>query len=852
MRNFFSPGNKNRLATILTNSIFLVIGVLIIVMVLQNYQVNREVVSQEIGRTKQQTKSLVQEIFNLRVKSLEIQQDSYSRNRVLLEGLLSEDAPALGRFFNGIDQVSPDLAPDFRFIYNNDGIVWDDANYQFYGISEQQILHLTEDMVSGTDWYISQTPSSMGMRYLMMRRTAIIDLYTGEVVGFLFIGVVLNNNFSLVNAITKGGNADEILLAVGSQVIAASTKDQDFQHIEWLEQSSQSLNASRYMVSKTDLTINNVPTFLSVYTIQGNEHVVRFVRSHYVWIVVASLLVICIAIYTRIWVGKRVSKELQSLMKYADTSIQRQTVSDFAGSSIEEFHQIGHSFQRSFKRLNEQEKQFADLFNFSLSPVTLWNVEGQLVRFNPSAERCFKTDKARRLLIESLQPHIRMCAQGATLTGINTTIAKKTFRWNLSPITTDSSVIRIMAQGQDITSFIEAEKQSEAAREEAEESARVRADFLAKMSHELRTPLNGILGVSQLLKSKMDDPRDVEHMEVLCNSGEHLLAVLNDILDFSKIEHGKFHIEKTAFRLAELTNTVEKIFKPLCDNKGVDFSVESNIESDSWVFSDQIRINQILFNLVSNAVKFTHQGQVQVVVNALERDEATWLKVDVFDTGIGIEKSKLKDIFEPFVQAESTTTREYGGSGLGLAIVRSLVSIMDGEIEIESEVAQGTHFTVHVPIQLGLTPTFLPEKTSPLSEPATMFDEQVHVLLVEDNHTNAFIAKAFCEKYGMKVTWVKDGLHAIDFLKKDSQVDLILMDNQLPNLGGIETTEIIRNELGLTTPIYACTADGMQETRNSFLRAGANYVIVKPIKEIALNKAFLHFKKNHHQMVGIK
>jgi two-component system autoinducer 2 sensor kinase/phosphatase LuxQ len=259
-----------------------------------------------------------------------------------------------------------------------------------------------------------------------------------------------------------------------------------------------------------------------------------------------------------------------------------------------------------------------------------------------------------------------------------------------------------------------------------------------------------------------------------------------------------------------------------------------------------------MFNLVSNAVKFTHQGHVQVSVNALERDETTLLKVDVFDTGIGIEKSKLKDIFEPFVQAESTTTREYGGSGLGLAIVRSLVSIMDGEIEVESEVSKGTHFTVHIPIQLGMTPTFLPENTGLLAEPATMFDEQVHVLLVEDNHTNAFIAKAFCEKYGMEVTWVKDGLHAIDFLKKESEVALILMDNQLPNLGGIETTEIIRNELGLNTPIYACTADGMQETRHSFLRAGANYVIVKPIREIALNKAFLHFKKNFHQTPEIK
>lgn len=848
MRYWFSQGTKSRLATILTNSIFLIIGVLIIVMVLQNYQVNREVVSQEVARTKQQTKSLVQEIFNLRVKSLEIQQDSYSRNRVLLEGLISSDRSALDRFFNGIDQVSPDFAPDFRFIYRDEKIAWDDANFPFYGISDQQILHLTKDMVSGNDWHIAQTPSSMGMRYLMMRRTAIINLYTGEVVGFLFIGVVLNNNFSLVNAMTQGGNADEILLAVGSQVIASSSKDEGIQHIEWLEQSSKSLNASRYMVSRTDLVIDSIPTFLSVYTIQDNLHVVRFVQSHYVWIAVASLLILCIALYTRIWLGKRVSKELQSLMSYTDTSIQEQKVRDFSGSTIEEFHQIGNSFQRSFKRLNEQEKQFADLFNFSLSPITLWDINGRLSRFNPSAERSFMNSDSQQALIESLQPHIKMCAKGATLTGINTTIASKTFRWNLSPIINDGKTVQIMAQGQDITSFIEAEKQSEAAREEAEESARLRADFLAKMSHELRTPLNGILGVSQLLKDKMESPQDIEHMEVLCNSGEHLLAVLNDILDFSKIEHGKFHIEKSAFRVVELANAVEKIFTPLCESKHVELKVTNSIGVDAWVFSDQVRLNQILFNLVSNAVKFTHQGSVEILVDSFTREEMSYLNIEVRDTGIGIAQEKLKDIFEPFVQAESTTTREYGGSGLGLAIVRSLVSIMDGEIELESHVGQGTCFEVTLPIQIRLDKAFKPEKQGLIEEPSKLFDRELHVLLVEDNHTNAFIAKAFCEKYGMRVTWVKDGINAIEFLKKENDVALILMDNQLPSLGGIETTSIIRKELCLQTPVYACTADGMQETKHSFLRAGANYVIVKPIREIALNKAFIHYKKNYYHL----
>ncbi|WP_425667052.1 quorum-sensing autoinducer 2 sensor kinase/phosphatase LuxQ [Vibrio tubiashii] len=847
MRLNKEQGRKRQLATILTNSIFLCIGVLIVVIVLQNYQVNRDVVEQEVARTKQQTKSLVQEIFNLRIKSLEITQDSYSRNKLLVEGTQEEDIHSLDRFFNSIDQLSPDVAPDFRYIISGNELIWDDGNYQFYGISMSQISHLSKQMMTGPDWHISQTPSSLGVRYLGMRRTAIVDINSGEVVGHLYIGIVLNNNFSLVNAIAKSGNADEILLAVGSEVIATNTKKQSTKHIEWLEQASKSLNAGRYMVSRTDLTVNNVPTFLSVYTVQSNEHVMTFVRSHYIWITITAMLVICIAVYTRVWLGKRVSNELQSLMHYTDATIQEQKVSKFVGSSIEEFDQIGNSFERSFKRLHEQEKQFTELFNFSLSPITLWDANGELNRFNPAAERSFRRGQAQQQLIDSLKPHIRMCAQGATLTGINTTIANKTFRWNLSPISSDNRITHIMAQGQDITSFIEAERQSEAAREQAEESARARADFLARMSHELRTPLNGILGVSQLLKGKMESEQDVEHMDILCNSGEHLLAVLNDILDFSKIEQGKFHIEKSAFRLIELTSTVDKIFKPLCDSKEVDFVVESNIEDDLWVYSDQVRLNQIIFNLVSNAVKFTHEGSVRIVLNRERKNGGCIFTIDIQDSGIGIEQKRLKDIFEPFVQAEATTTREYGGSGLGLAIVHSLVNLMEGEVSVDSVVGKGTRFTVSVPLQIGTEKVVSGGGLE--ADPATLFSETLHVLLVEDNHTNAFIAKAFCEKYGMKVTWVEDGINAIDLLKTDTSIALVLMDNQLPNLGGIEATEIIRNDLGLSVPIYACTADGMQETKKEFLRAGANYVIVKPIKEAALNKAFIYFKEHHYSLV---
>ncbi|MEL7292249.1 MAG: quorum-sensing autoinducer 2 sensor kinase/phosphatase LuxQ [Pseudomonadota bacterium] len=841
------PRRKRHLAQLLTRSIFLIIATLVVIIVIQNYQVNRKVVAQEIVRSKMQTQSLVQEIMGNRLNTLEIQHDSHGRNAFLLKGIVNNDHNVLNGFFNGIDQLTPDFSPDFRFITRNGVIRWDDENAGFYGISKAQMQQMAQEVATGSYWHLSQADSSLGRRHLMIRRAPVIDPQSGEVVAMLFIGVVLNNNFALVNSVLQGSNADEVLLVVDQQVIAASSKLPSVQNIEWLDSYSTSLNASRYMVSRTDLLIEGMPTFLSVYTVQDNSNVVDFVRNHYLWVVVTIFVLLIIALITRFWIAKRISSELNKLLEYTGSSIEQGHLKRFECATIEEFDRLGLSFHNAFLRLQEQEQQFSDLFNYSLTPITLWSTRGELQRFNPASERCFEDEQARQHLIDQLQGQIKMSAQGATLTGINTDINHSTFRWNISPILRDGQVVQVMAQGQDITSFIEAEKQSQAAREQAEESARVQADFLAKMSHELRTPLNGILGVSQLLKSRMHDQQDREHMEVLCHSGEHLLAVLNDILDFSKIEQGKFHIEHSTFKLIELTTTVDKIFQPLCADKQVQLNVTHNNLSDVYVHSDQVRLNQIIFNLVSNAVKFTHHGQIDVVLSATTKEQQCDFTIEVRDTGIGIDQARLNDIFDPFVQAESTTTREYGGSGLGLAIVHSLVSIFNGEISVSSQVDQGTQFLVKIPLQVAKQTPLSESGNGLLVEPKTLFDRCLHVLLVEDNHTNAFIAKAFCEKYGMEVTWVQDGVNAIESLQKGTDVDLILMDNQLPNLGGIAATEIIRDELKLDIPIYACTADGMEDTKQEFLRAGANYVIVKPIKELALNKALVHFKQRYYR-----
>ncbi|MFZ5839720.1 MAG: ATP-binding protein, partial [Pseudomonadota bacterium] len=298
-----------------------------------------------------------------------------------------------------------------------------------------------------------------------------------------------------------------------------------------------------------------------------------------------------------------------------------------------------------------------------------------------------------------------------------------------------------------------------------------------------------------------------------------------------------------SFSFTDTVRTLENIYRPICESKGVELVIENQLDPQVALFTDQVRLNQIMFNLLSNAVKFTPSGSVRLsaVLDQFEGVENSVLVVEVSDTGIGIDPNKLEQMFEPFVQEEETTTREYGGSGLGLTIVKSLVDMLDGNVQVYSQKGVGTTFVVTLPVR-DRERLSSENKPDQHINPEDMFNQTLKVLLVEDNHTNAFILKAFCNKYEMQVEWAKDGLEAIERLKHHTY-DLILMDNQLPHLGGIETTKEIRRNLKLGTPIYACTADTAKETGDAFMEAGANYILLKPIKENAFHEALLDYKQ---------
>ncbi|OEF10651.1 LuxQ periplasmic sensor domain-containing protein [Vibrio genomosp. F10] len=851
-----SLSNKStNLATLITRTVFSVMAAVTLFVLFQNSQATSRAVESEVERTRRQTDSLVQTLFNLELTSLRTQQDSYSRNETLINALHLENTNLLDQFFTDIDELNPQLTPDFRYLTIQDKIFWGDESYTFFGIEDGSLTEMSQSINRSSNWYLVRASSLLGSKILLLRRIPIVDLSTGEVLAMYHIGIVLNSNFSLMDAIKQGSNSDSALMVTDTEVIASTigNVNTDYEDHDVLSNFAGLPTSGRYIVVATPLSISGTSTSITIYTVQSRISPVEFNYHYNWWGGVLMVFMLLLGIVTWYWLNKRVSAELDSLMDYAESSVDKREITHFVGSKVKEFDLIGNALEHSFKRLTEQEKQFEDLFNFSLSPILFWNTQGEIVKINPAGEKYFNAHKAgdgtHQILVDQLWPKIKMAAQGATLTGVNIPIAEKTFRWNLSPIKVNEHVRWIITQGQDITSLINAEKQSEAARVQAEELARLRADFLAKMSHELRTPLNGILGVSQLLRGSTLDPVMLENINVLCNSGEHLLAVLNDILDFSKIEQGKYKIKRSYFASIEISKTIEKIFYPLCQEKGVEFVVETDFEESDIIATDQVRLNQILFNLVGNAIKFTHEGSVKVSITHTDNSHTdnsvgSLLHIRVSDTGIGIDASLLERIFEPFVQASSSISREYGGSGLGLTITKSLIELLDGRYEIDSDLGRGTTFSIDIPVErvnreVSTTTDNLGETET---APAELFDRSLDVLLVEDNHTNAFIARAFCENYGMNITWVKDGQAAIEEVK-NRQYDLVLMDNQLPKFSGIEATRIIREELQSKVAIFACTADGMLDTKQEFLDKGADYIIVKPIKQNELYQAFVYLKE---------
>jgi PAS domain S-box-containing protein len=381
---------------------------------------------------------------------------------------------------------------------------------------------------------------------------------------------------------------------------------------------------------------------------------------------------------------------------------------------------------------------------------------------------------------------------------------------------------------QDLTEQAEAREVALRTAEEAHAANRAKSDFLATMSHEIRTPLNGVLGMAQAMAADELTPRQRGRLDVVRRSGETLLAILNDVLDLSKMEAGKLELESADFDLAEIATSAHAAFAAVAAKKRLEFDLIIEPAARATYRGDAVRVRQVLFNLISNAVKFTDAGAVRVRASFDGQD----LRLTVSDTGMGIDRDRIAMLFEKFVQVDTSTTRRFGGTGLGLAICQELVRRMGGAIEVDSVPGQGSNFTVRLPLpQVAQAPATVqgappaPEQAPPAAS--------LQVLAAEDNEVNRVVLLTLLLQFGLDPVIVEDGLQAVQAWEARDW-DAILMDIQMPVLDGVSAVKLIRRREAARgrrrTPIIALTANALAHQAAEYRAVGMDAVVAKPIE----------------------
>ncbi|MDI1227605.1 MAG: ATP-binding protein [bacterium] len=381
--------------------------------------------------------------------------------------------------------------------------------------------------------------------------------------------------------------------------------------------------------------------------------------------------------------------------------------------------------------------------------------------------------------------------------------------------------------------LLERDRQAEALvheRDRAEAANTAKSEFLANMSHEIRTPMNAIYGLSQILgASKPLTAKQEQYINTLQTSANSLLALINDLLDISKIEASSVELERIPFNLAQLVNDVSSIISVQAKLKQLRVVIEGNLDYSSVYVGDPTRLRQVLTNLCSNAVKFTHKGSITIVIDEDGIDARGMRRVmlAVRDTGIGVTKEQIDTIFQKFVQADNSITRKYGGSGLGLAISKRLIEIMGGSITVDSVPGSGSTFTVTLPLQPG-SPEDSRHAPLALTTRKNAAPARGRVLLVEDNFPNVLVAGTFLEEFGYSFDVASNGHHALEQLQSQ-YYDAVLMDVQMPKMNGWDTTRAIRElELRDSLPVIGMTAHALSGDRERCMDAGMDDYICKP------------------------
>lgn len=384
----------------------------------------------------------------------------------------------------------------------------------------------------------------------------------------------------------------------------------------------------------------------------------------------------------------------------------------------------------------------------------------------------------------------------------------------------------------------QSEKQNKlkASKQKAEEISKIKSEFLSNMSHEMRTPLNSILGFTDVLDLTELKEDQQEYLGYVKKASANMLSLINDILDFSKFDNSNFTLNNHTFQLATIIKEVAGILKVTALQKNLDFNYEIDTEINEFHIGDSKRLKQILLNLITNAIKFTKEGSVSIKVKRIESREASdTITIIISDTGIGIEKENINDIFDSFKQSQTVITKEYGGTGLGLAIVKQLAEAMGGSIAVQSELYKGSEFTLTLPFE-----RITKAPTKPIDDTAEIpIIRSSKILAVDDNEMNLILLKKMLSVYDSELNLAEDGFEALKIIG-EQKLDIILMDLQMPGLSGLEVyDEIMKNDtykINQDTPFVILTADAFIETRKKALDRGIRAFLTKPIDKEELYK----------------
>ncbi|MGC0119020.1 ATP-binding protein [Pseudoalteromonas piscicida] len=401
--------------------------------------------------------------------------------------------------------------------------------------------------------------------------------------------------------------------------------------------------------------------------------------------------------------------------------------------------------------------------------------------------------------------------------------------------------VRVFGAIQDIDEQVKMRIALDQKREEAEQLLKTRSEFIAKISHELRTPLNGLVGMLQACRKETDIKEIKSNLSVAVNSADMLITLINDVLDFSKLNSNNLKLDNTPFDLHQLVEQVVGLYSPACREKGLSINFHIHKQGTNWLYSDPTRVKQIIANLVSNAIKFTPTGSIDIYADVLGSETSPVLQLSVSDTGIGIAKTNQVHLFQPFSQGDASVSRHFGGTGLGLSIVFELCNLLQGEVQVESELGKGSTFVVTFPIEFADEADDVQEQKT---EEQHISLSECNILLVDDNQINVLVMEKLLNQFGAThIDKVYNGEQAVKSCQ-DKTFDIVFMDCVMPIMDGFEATRSIRRlskEKRQGPHIIALTANTSESDKEACYEAGMNNFLSKPIQLDALRGALEPF-----------